>query len=121
MTSKKAFFVGLLTGSVVGSVTALLFAPKSGKELRSDIKVGAEKAVDATAKAVDHVTETVCEAGKQFEDRAAKLVNGAKHGVIQFVDGVKQLRTTQEVNVHAVQEQERMNQVECIEEEHPHN
>ena len=32
------FFMGLLMGSVLGAVAGIFFAPKSGKELRSDIK-----------------------------------------------------------------------------------
>jgi gas vesicle protein len=32
------FLTGLLIGSVLGALAGILFAPKSGKELRSDIK-----------------------------------------------------------------------------------
>ncbi|MFC4618289.1 YtxH domain-containing protein [Camelliibacillus cellulosilyticus] len=35
--NKKDFFLGAFVGGVVGAVAALLFAPKSGKEIRSDI------------------------------------------------------------------------------------
>ena len=31
------FITGLITGSVLGGIAALLFAPKSGKEFRQDI------------------------------------------------------------------------------------
>ena len=34
----KGMLVGFLAGSVVGAIIALLYAPKSGKELRKDIK-----------------------------------------------------------------------------------
>jgi len=34
----KGLFLGFLAGSVIGAVTALLLAPKSGRELREDIK-----------------------------------------------------------------------------------
>lgn len=37
----KGLLWGVLIGSVAGSVTALLLAPKSGKELRNDIADGA--------------------------------------------------------------------------------
>lgn len=33
----RGFIAGILVGSLVGAVTALLFAPKSGRELRRDI------------------------------------------------------------------------------------
>lgn len=32
------FFKGLLMGGALGALAGILFAPKSGKELRSDIK-----------------------------------------------------------------------------------
>lgn len=36
-TYTRGFIAGILLGSIVGAVTALLFAPKSGRELRRDI------------------------------------------------------------------------------------
>ena len=33
----KDFLIGTLVGGIVGSLTALLLAPKSGKELRGDL------------------------------------------------------------------------------------
>ena len=33
----KDFLIGTLIGGIVGATTALFLAPKSGKELRSDI------------------------------------------------------------------------------------
>ena len=36
------FFKGLLIGSLIGSVVALLYAPKSGKETREDINKKAD-------------------------------------------------------------------------------
>lgn len=39
---------GLLVGSFLGATAGFLLAPKSGKELRSDIKTRANKALDDT-------------------------------------------------------------------------
>ncbi|WP_397386326.1 YtxH domain-containing protein [Paenibacillus sp. RRE4] len=44
--SNKSLLWGALIGSVVGSVTALLLAPKSGRELRQDISEGARQVTD---------------------------------------------------------------------------
>lgn len=85
-----AFIVGAVAGSVVGSVTALLFAPKSGKELRSDIKAGTEKVIEAGSEAIDHVSETVYEVSKKLEDGTVKAVQSAKQGVQNVVSTVKQ-------------------------------
>ncbi|OZU89686.1 hypothetical protein CIL03_00665 [Virgibacillus indicus] len=42
----KDFIIGTLIGSIVGASTALLLAPKSGRELRSDINQGAVQVKD---------------------------------------------------------------------------
>ncbi|MFC5405263.1 YtxH domain-containing protein [Cohnella soli] len=47
--SKKAFLLGTLTGAITGAVAALLFAPKSGRELRGDIADTAHKVGEKTA------------------------------------------------------------------------
>ena len=41
--TKVHFFKGLLVGGTLGALAGILFAPKSGKELRSDIKKKGDK------------------------------------------------------------------------------
>jgi gas vesicle protein len=53
-------------GAVVGAAVALLFAPKSGRELREDI-------ADATRKGVDRARET----GSQLSARAGEYYDAA--------------------------------------------
>jgi len=45
----KSFLWGALTGAVTGAAAALLFAPKSGRELRGDIADTAQKVGEKTA------------------------------------------------------------------------
>ncbi len=74
----KGLLVGLLIGGVVGAVLALLYAPKSGQELRSDVKrktadfkdQAEEYLKTAKSKAIDIINE-----GKQ---RSEQLVSDAK-------------------------------------------
>ena len=63
----------LLIGGGIGAILALLFAPKSGQELRNDI-------ADATRKGIDRTRETATQlgskAGEYYEatrDRASEL------------------------------------------------
>ena len=42
----KGLLIGFLTGGIVGAAIALLYAPKSGKELRKDIKDKADEFKD---------------------------------------------------------------------------
>ncbi|HEV2912099.1 MAG TPA: YtxH domain-containing protein [Pyrinomonadaceae bacterium] len=67
----------LLIGGSIGAILALLFAPKSGQELRGDI-------ADATRKGIDRSRETAAQlgtkAGEYYEatrERAADLYSSA--------------------------------------------
>lgn len=57
----------LLVGGGIGAVVALLFAPKSGTELRTDI-------ADATRKGVDRTRDTATQIGQ----RSGEYLNTAK-------------------------------------------
>jgi len=45
----KSFVWGTVAGALTGAVTALLFAPKPGKELRKDIAHTAQLTIEKTA------------------------------------------------------------------------
>lgn len=60
--SKKGFVIGLITGTVIGSVVALLFAPKSGKELRQDIKNKSNEILEDTTEYLNNTKERVVSA-----------------------------------------------------------
>lgn len=71
-STAKGFMIGLLTGGLIGAAIALLYAPKSGRELRADIKTKAGEIADdaeqyltaAKHKAVDIINE-----GKKKSDQ----------------------------------------------------
>jgi len=76
--ARVAYFV---LGATVGAVAALLFAPKSGRELREDL-------ADATRKGVDRARETGAQlsarAGEYYETasaRAGELAASARETV----------------------------------------
>jgi gas vesicle protein len=61
--ARMAYFI---LGATVGALAALLFAPKSGRELREDL-------ADATRKGVDRARET----GAQLSARAGEYYDAA--------------------------------------------
>ncbi|MNG06969.1 YtxH-like protein [compost metagenome] len=91
-TSTKGFLLGALAGAVVGSVTALLFAPKSGKELRSDIAEGAQKVGDTTARFAHQVGDTTGRLVKQVGDGASDVADRAKQAATNVIANVKSWR-----------------------------
>jgi len=58
----KDLLVGAVVGTVLGAVTALLLAPKSGRELRADLAEGIHTISDKT----QQVAETVVDKSKQL-------------------------------------------------------
>jgi len=82
----KGLLLGFLAGSVVGAIVALLYAPKSGKELRADIKQKTGELKDqadeylraARLKAADILNE-----GRQ---RSEQLVSDAKKKAEKILD-----------------------------------
>lgn len=67
----------LLIGGGIGAILALLFAPKSGHELRGDIADATRKGIDRTREAA---TQIGTRAGEYYEvtrDRAAELYSAA--------------------------------------------
>ena len=67
----KGLIVGFIAASVVGAVLALLYAPKSGKEFRRDIKDKTNELVDKgeeyLAKARNKASEIMTEAKKKSD------------------------------------------------------
>src|SRR4030066_1203663 len=65
--SVKGFLIGFLAGGTVGAIIALLTAPKSGKELRGDIKQKSEEYFDEAEKYL-----------ADAKNKAGELINDAK-------------------------------------------
>ncbi|NWF88718.1 MAG: YtxH domain-containing protein [Ignavibacteriaceae bacterium] len=72
-----------LLGTVVGGVIALLFAPKSGKELRSDISDEVNNYVD---KAAD-LRNKIIDKAKKFSNDILKQTEKVQSDIRSFKDG----------------------------------
>lgn len=72
-----------LLGGAVGALAALLFAPKSGRELRSDI-------ADATRKGVDGAREKASDYYETSRERATEFYSTAKAQVGEAAGAARQ-------------------------------
>jgi gas vesicle protein len=63
----KGFLIGFLAGGAIGAIVALLTAPKSGKELRGDIKQKSEEYFDEAERYL-----------ADAKNKASELINDAK-------------------------------------------
>lgn len=76
--SVKGFLIGFLAGGTIGAIVALLTTPKSGKELRGEIKQKSGEYLDEADK---YFTEKKNQAGKMFNEGKRKftmIVNDVK-------------------------------------------
>ena len=83
----KGLFIGSLAGVLIGSLTALSYAGKSGKELRKDIKNKTDKYYDDTEK---FIADTKTKAGDRIND-GMKFINDTKDKVDSIVSTKKEL------------------------------
>lgn len=93
--------VYFLIGAGIGAITALLFAPKAGSELRSDI-------ADATRKGLDYARDTGREIGERASDyyhtgveHAADLTARGRDAVGDLTDRGKDLINRQKAQFAA--------------------
>lgn len=70
----RHFLNGLFIGGALGGLAGLLFAPKSGKELRADIKTTGQKAVEETKDFIGKASHQVSET----RDRARNILSCIK-------------------------------------------
>ncbi|HUL00631.1 MAG TPA: YtxH domain-containing protein [Nitrospirota bacterium] len=74
---EPSIIVPFLLGSIVGAALGLLLAPKSGKELRKDLKDYAFRATDKIITAVD-------EGKKIYEDGKSVVASALEAGKTAF-------------------------------------
>jgi gas vesicle protein len=99
-SEKKGLAIGAVVGAVVGVVAGLLFAPKSGKETRQDIKNTTKKTAEAIKKEASKIEAELKETLSSLEpklkslkgktlDVAKEKVTEAKNTYDNLVDVVK--------------------------------
>lgn len=76
--SGKSFIVGLLAGGAIGALIALLFAPKSGRELRANLKLKSEEYLDEAEKYISEAREKAKELINEGKKRSEKIIYEAK-------------------------------------------
>ena len=103
-------------GATLGAVVALLFAPKSGRELREDL-------ADATRKGVDRARETGTQlstkAGEYYENAAARAGDLATTAREAASRRGERFSSAVEAGRLAYQEEKRRTESSALTEDHP--
>jgi len=76
--SGKGFLIGFLAGGAIGAILALLYAPKSGKELRSDIKLKTDGILDDADKYLAEAKDKAKDLINEGKKKSEKLISEAK-------------------------------------------
>jgi len=81
----RSVLVPFLVGGIVGAGIALLLAPKSGKELRKDIK-------DMASDTRNKITTTVQKGKELYTEGTAAVKNALEAGKVAYVEGMEKYR-----------------------------
>ncbi len=91
-TKTKGYLLAAIAGGIVGAVSALLLAPKSGKELRGDIKQGAVQVSDKTVHIASQAKDGSVRLARQFGRQTTELAGKARGAATQVIEDIKAWR-----------------------------
>jgi gas vesicle protein len=83
----------LLIGGGIGAILALLFAPKSGQELREDIADATRKGVDRSREAAQQLGERAGQYYEATRERAGELYSQAAERVGEVAQTARETAT----------------------------
>lgn len=103
-SSAGSFLFGALVGGVIGAATALLLAPKTGKEMRDDFSTQANQLKDKSIELSSIAKDKATEYGAVAKDKATEFATTAKEKTEdvtktiqeqsgQLTDKIKSLKT----------------------------
>jgi len=90
-SSTKGFLLGLLAGGTIGALTALLYAPKSGRELRKDIGKKSREVAKEAEHYVDSAKTKASEILSDSRRKAESLLNDARKKADSISKGTEKL------------------------------
>jgi gas vesicle protein len=91
----------LLIGGGIGAILALLFAPKSGEELRGDIADATRKGIDRSREAAQQLSDRAGEYYEATRERASELYAQAAEKVGEAAKGAREAAARQTGTVAA--------------------
>src|SRR5919198_3630827 len=81
-----SFVMGLLTGTVLGAGLGMLFAPKSGSELRSQLSEQAGNLANSASEQYRRATETATEWAERGREAGREMYDKARDAVSRGAD-----------------------------------
>lgn len=94
--SKGGLMKGVVIGGLVGAAAGLLFAPKPGRELRSDLKTRYMDMQDKTKAVASDLAVKTQDMAKQVGQRATDIVDRTRSAVSAAKDEVQTWKAEQQ-------------------------
>ena len=70
----KSFALGILAGGLLGGITALMFAPNSGKKMRKELA----KTYRSVSKGAHDIVESLCDNSIELAEKAQEIAEEAE-------------------------------------------
>lgn len=109
MENKLKIMLSFLIGGTIGGAVALLFAPKPGRELRTDISQKTKELIEDGKNSSEQIWNGTKEKVGTLMDGANEVLNKAKHII---VDEAKRVKTAVTAGVKTYSEEVNMGEVE---------
>ena len=93
----------LLIGGGIGAILALLFAPKSGQELRGDIADATRKGIDRSREAAQQLGDRAGEYYEATRGRAAELYSQAAERVSEVAQSARDAMSRAHYQAHVAE------------------
>ncbi len=74
----KGVLIGFITGGALGAALALLYAPKTGKELRAEIRTKSDEYLDEADKYIAEAKDKAMDLINDGKKKSDKLIKDAK-------------------------------------------
>ena len=87
----KGLMLGFLAGGAIGATIALLYAPKSGRELRADIKHKTDEFIDDTSEYMQIAREKAENLINEGKRKSELLIQDAKKKAGTLIDDANSL------------------------------
>lgn len=88
-TSAATKLTYLLVGGGIGAILALLFAPKSGEELRGDIADATRKGIEKSKETAAHLQEKAGEYYEVSREKAGEFYETAQEKAVDLAEKAK--------------------------------
>jgi gas vesicle protein len=89
--SAKGIFVGFLVGGAIGAILALLYAPKGGKELRTDIREKTDEYLGEAEKYIAEAKDKIRDMINEGKRKPEKLFSDAEIKSEEFLKDAEKI------------------------------